>query len=162
MSRQTTMSLQLQRWWRLQQTQVLKKLSQPQSMWYLHNRLFVNLQLFSAIMWYCTKWRLIFSFQVICSQEKPKGNPGQSQLADKPRASGIRNTRSSRAASNEANPAPVTAYVATQQLKDMAAKKWLAAKKTGGEIFVTPLTVVNVFVSAVKVFIECVNYMLSF
>ena len=45
------------------------------------------------------------------------------------------------------------AFVTTQQLKDKAAKKRLAAKKTGSEIFVTLLPAVNVSVSAVKVFI---------
>ena len=45
------------------------------------------------------------------------------------------------------------AFVTTQQLKDKAAKRRLAAKKTGSEIFVTLLPAVNVSVSAVKVFI---------
>ena len=45
------------------------------------------------------------------------------------------------------------AFVTTQQLKDKAAKRRLAAKKTGSEIFVTLLPAVNVSVSAVKMFI---------
>ena len=62
-------------------------------------------------------------------QKKPQGNPEQYELADKPRATGIRNIRSSRVVSNEANTAQAVAFVTTQQLKDKAAKKRLAAKR---------------------------------
>jgi hypothetical protein len=49
--------------------------------------------------------------------------------------------------------APAPAFVTTKQLKDKAAKRRQAAKKTGGEIFVAPLPAVNVSVSTIKVFI---------
>jgi hypothetical protein len=49
--------------------------------------------------------------------------------------------------------ASAPAFITTKQLKDKAAKRQQAAKKTGGEIFVSPLPAVNVSVSTVKVFI---------
>lgn len=64
-----------------------------------------------------------------------EGNLEESQLADKPRATGIRNTRSTRAASNEANKAAsAMKFVTTEQMKEKSAKKRVASKKAGGEI----------------------------
>jgi len=97
--------------------------------------------------------RLIFSFQLFCSQDKPQSNPEQSEVGANSRAPvGIRTTRSSKAANN--NEAPAPAYISSQQLQEnVTAKRRQNAKKIGGEIFVTPLPAVNVSVSAVKVFI---------
>lgn len=115
-------------WRRLRQTRVMKKFSQPHTMWCLHNRLhnrlFRNSQLFSAIIRYLTKWHLIISFQLFNSQEKP-----HSKVTDIPRALGIRNTRSSTSAiNNEANTATTPAFVTTKQLNDQAVKRRQALK----------------------------------
>ena len=72
LSSQTTMSLHLQRWWRLHQTWVLKKYRQTQRMCSLIVRLFVNWQLFTSIIRYRTKSNLIFSFQIFCSRRSLK------------------------------------------------------------------------------------------
>ena len=78
LSSQTTMSLHLQRWWRLHQTWVLKKYRQTHRMCSLRVRLFVNWQLFTSIIRYRTKSNLIFSFQIFCSL---KSVVNQGQLA---------------------------------------------------------------------------------
>jgi len=85
-------------------------------------------------------------------QKKPQNHPEQSEVGAKSRAASIRTTRSSKA--GETHSVPPAAYVSSQQLQEKAAnRRRQNAKKTGGEIFVTPLPAVNVSVSAVKVFI---------
>ena len=88
-------------------------------------------------------------------QEKPQSHPEQSEDGGKPREASIRTTRSSKSGNNnEAHSVRLVAYVSSQQLQEKAAnRRRQNAKKTGGEIFETPLPAVNVFISAVKVFV---------
>ena len=138
LSSQTIMSMYLQRWRRLHQTWVLKKYKQTHRMCSLLVKLFVNWQLFTSIIRYRTKSRLIFSIQIFCSQEKPQSHLEQSEVSAKPRAASIRTTRSSKAGNNnEAHSVPPAAYFSSQQLQEKAAnRRRQNAKKTGGEIFV--------------------------
>ena len=152
LSSQTTMSLHLQRWRRLHQTWVLKKYRQTHRMCSLLVRLFVNWQLFTSIIRYRTKSNLIFSFQIFCSRRSLKAtqsnlksvvNQGQLAFALQEVVKLVKHIPSR----------PRHTFHHNSYRKKLQIGDEKNAKKTGGEIFETPLPAVNVSVSAVKVFI---------